>query len=223
MEPWLVGFTHPDHDPNPIRDAWPWVDPLFTLDISAYPQSLDARINDAGSLEFESQSYTLSLHYGDELLNQVVPGGFWCESESCTNPRKCSATSNFNVLEDLQTISDSHSGLTGRLEGISDESGFNFYTTVENAGNLNGHYWLQTCWGNCGAIDTGTYEGLPVEFAQYEGFDFWRILNAPTRVYRKDLDSTKDVWTERTVCGDFLAGSPYRHGAYEVLAMPDGG
>jgi hypothetical protein len=224
LDPWLVGFTDPDLDPDPIRDAWPWIDPLFTLDISADPQTLDARINDAGFLEFESQSFSLALHYGDELAVPTVPGGFWCESESCTNPRKCSSTSNFNVLADLQAISDANSGLTGRLVGISDESGLNFYTTVENAGEaLNGHYWFQMCWGNCGAIDTGTYSGLEGESAVYNDFAFWRILNAPTRVYRKDLNSTKDVWTDRTVCGDFLAGSPYRYGAYEVLAMPDGG
>jgi hypothetical protein len=148
FEPWLVGFTDPDLDPDPIRDVWPWIDPLFTLDFSADPQLLDARINDAGFLEFQSQSFALSLRYGDELANMEVPGGSWCESERCTNPNKCSLTSDFNVLQDLQGISDSNPGLTGRIEGISDESGFNFYTTVENAGALNGHYWIQTCWGN---------------------------------------------------------------------------
>jgi hypothetical protein len=219
----LVGFTHPDLDPDPIRDVWPWIDPLFTLDFSADPQTVDGRINDYGFLEFESQSYSLSLHYGDELANQVVPGGFWCESESCKNPGKCSTTTAFNVLQDLQAISDSNTGLTGRLEGISDESGFNFYTTVENAEDLNGHYWIKMCWGMCGAIDTGTYTGLEGEFAVYNDFGFWRILNAPIRVYRKALNSTRDVWTDRTVCGDFAAGSPYRYGAYEVLGMPDGG
>jgi hypothetical protein len=230
----LVGFMHPDDDPR-VGAGWPpdlW-DPLFTLDISAEAQPVDANIDEGGNLFFQEDSYTLALHYQDELDEIEIEGaGLWCRSRVYTpqtgwvdrDPRE------FNLLQSLQNFSNLDDngdlvpdGLTGRLEGGSNEWGFSFFVTLEGSGDfIEGHYRIDLCYGNCGARDVGEYVG-----GGYDGYDYWRILNAPIAVYRQDLNPRwKNKWNDKTLCGQYVGSELdliHRRGAYEIIAKKAGG
>jgi hypothetical protein len=197
------------------------------LDISADPQLIDVIVDEYGELQIPDAAYQLSLHFQDELSNYVD----WCESRLCDRRSNCPITDGFNMLQELQNASAYSASqghpLIGRLVFSStDQGGVNFETTLEVAGDdpdhpyRAGEYVFSTCWLNCGGREHGFY---PEDDGWYPGWEYWRILNAPVRVYWRELGAKKnDPWTHRTTCGNWPPGIN-RGGMYEVVGLPAGG
>lgn len=212
------------------QEAGLWDDPEGrTLDLSADFQLVEKIIGDYGELGFEAENYELAFHWEDELA-QTDWGEYevWCVSRVCTR-QICVENDTLNVVKYLQNASDAYEGLVGRISGHNDEWGFDFYTTVGDAtdGYMDGHYWIDFCFGNCDGAEEGVYgqEAADAGYPEYVGAEFWRKKSAPIIARRKPLTSTKknDPWTQESRCGLFPPGPVHRGTSYEILMKPEGG
>lgn len=207
--PMWVAFLHPDQDPRP---QYPFEN--SDLDISADGQLIDVIVDENGELQIPSAEYRLSLHFTEEL-----PIEGYCESRFCTQRSTCPITEGFNMLQELQNASDDQGGLTGQLENSSTDQGGIVFTTIipeSGSGYEAGEYMFATCWLNCRAREYD--QDMVGDFT-----DSWRIVNAPVRVYRRELNAKKnDQWVYRTTCGNWPAPSN-RGGSYVVLGRADEG
>jgi hypothetical protein len=88
-----------------------------------------------------------------------------------------------------------------------------------------GRYELDT-W-NARAQDQGEYpDGFFSDGHDLTGYDWWRTLNTPVRVFRWDPNAKKNALPDRTTCGYFDPGTEerqYRRVTTELFAKPAGG